>query len=189
MLLVIGLGNPGREYEHTRHNVGFEVLDKVAREHDYGSWKSLVSAKVAKGRIGEAEVLLGKPMTFMNLSGSAVGGLMRYFGLGPEALVVVHDDLDFEPGVVRLKQGGGHGGHNGLRSIFTHVSQEFARVRVGIGKPISRVAGADYVLSGFDKHERTLVNEAIVLAAEAVAKIAKDGVRAAMAEFNRKDEP
>lgn len=187
MLLVVGLGNPGREYEKTRHNVGFRVLDRLVSDKGSSSWKSLVSARVAKAAIGVNEVLFAKPMTFMNLSGDAVGSLLRYYKLGPEALVVVHDELDFAPGIVRIKMGGGHGGHNGLRSIIAHIGREFVRVRLGIGKPAMTTAGADYVLSGFDKGEQSLVDEAIVLAAEAVERIVEDGARAAMNAFNRRD--
>lgn len=189
MHLVVGLGNPGREYEKTRHNVGFEVIEKLAGAGSFGSFKTQANARVAKGRIGGNEVLLVKPMTFMNLSGDAVGSLLHYYKLGPEALVVVHDELDFEPGVVRVKIGGGHGGHNGLKSIIAHVSRDFTRVRVGVGKPPSREAGADHVLSGFDKKERALIDEAVALAVQAVETILSLGIPAAMNEFNRREKP
>jgi PTH1 family peptidyl-tRNA hydrolase len=189
MHLVVGLGNPGREYEKTRHNVGFEVIDTLSGVGSFGGFKTQANARVAKGTIGGNEVLLVKPMTFMNLSGDAVGNLLRYYKLGPEALVVVHDELDFEPGVVRVKIGGGHGGHNGLKSIITHVSRDFTRVRVGVGKPPNREAGADHVLSGFDKKERALVDEAVALAVKAVKTILSEGLPAAMNEFNRREKP
>jgi PTH1 family peptidyl-tRNA hydrolase len=187
MHLIVGLGNPGREYENTRHNVGFEVLDELAAGGGFGSWRSQANARVAKGAIGPDEVLLVKPMTFMNLSGDAVGNLLRYYKVGPETLVVVHDELDFGPGVVRVKIGGGHGGHNGLRSIIAHVGREFTRVRLGVGKPPSREAGADHVLSGFDKRERHLVDEAVALAVKAVKTILEKGAQAAMNEVNRRE--
>jgi PTH1 family peptidyl-tRNA hydrolase len=189
MHLVVGLGNPGREYEKTRHNVGFEVIDELARAGSFGGFKTQANARVAKGTIGGNETLLVKPMTFMNLSGDAVGSLLRFYKLGPEALVVVHDELDFEPGVVRVKIGGGHGGHNGLKSIIAHVSRDFTRVRVGVGKPPSREVGADHVLSGFDKKERALVDEAVALAVKAVETILSEGIPAAMNEFNRREKP
>ncbi len=188
MYLVVGLGNPGREYEKTRHNVGFEIVEELARGGGFGSWKSQANARVAKGVIGRSEVLLVRPMTYMNLSGDAVGSLLRYYKLGPEELVVVHDELDFEPGIVRVKTNGGHGGHNGLKSIIAHVgTREFTRVRVGVGKPPSAERGADHVLSGFDKRERGLVDEAVALAVKAVQKIVEDGAQAAMNEFNRRE--
>ncbi len=188
MYLVVGLGNPGREYDKTRHNVGFDIVEELAREGSFGAWKSQANARVARGSIGKSEVLLAKPMTYMNLSGDAVGSLLRYYKLGPEELVVVHDELDFEPGIVRVKTNGGHGGHNGLKSIIAHVgTREFTRVRVGVGKPASPERGADHVLSGFDKRERQLVDEAVALAVKAVQTIVEDGAQAAMNEFNRRD--
>ena len=188
MKLVVGLGNPGREYEATRHNVGFAVVDFLARELGFPSWRSAGGARVSRGAVGREEVLLVKPMTFMNLSGDAVGSLMRYYKVGLESLIVVHDELDFEPGTVRVKTGGGHGGHNGLRSIAAHVGRDFVRVRVGIGKPRHATQGADYVLSGFDKSERGLVEEAIAQAAGAVKTIIEEGAAAAMNTFNRRQD-
>jgi len=189
MVVVVGLGNPGREYTKTRHNIGFEVVEALADEGGFGAWRSTADkALVSKGRIGKHEVLLVKPMTFMNLSGDAVGALMRYYKAEVSELVVVHDELDFDPGVVRVKLGGGHGGHNGLRSIAAHVGQDFARIRVGIGKPPARMQGADFVLSSFDKGERSLVDEAVASAAKAVRMFVEEGVQAAMTEFNRRRE-
>ncbi len=188
MHLVVGLGNPGREYAKTRHNIGFEVVDKLAAEGGFGAWRTAEKALVNRGSIGKTEVLLVKPMTYMNLSGDAVGGLMRFYKIDLSELIVVHDELDFEVGAVRVKEGGGHGGHNGLRSIIVHAGQEFVRVRVGIGKPPSRMEGADFVLSGFDKGERSLVDEAIARAALAVHVLVDKGVRVAMNQFNRRRE-
>ncbi len=186
MLLVVGLGNPGQKYENTRHNVGFEVVDRLATQHGFGPWKSHAGALVSRGTLGNSAVLLVKPTTFMNLSGDAVGSLMRFYKEGLESIIVIHDELDFEPGRVGVKVGGGHGGHNGLRSIMAHIGRDFARVRIGIGKPLDKDKGADYVLSRFDKRERALVDEASARAAEAVVVWATRGPQVAMNEFNKK---
>jgi PTH1 family peptidyl-tRNA hydrolase len=185
MMLVVGLGNPGKKYDGTRHNVGFEIIRQVARQHGFPAAKSIKSAEVQKGSIGGQEVLLAQPMTYMNLSGDAVGGLARYYKIEVEDIVVVHDELDFEPGVVRIKNGGGHGGHNGLRSIIGHMGREFLRVRVGVGKP--EAEGADHVLSRFSGNERILINEAIDRAVKAVEMLVREGEEAAMRTFNRKE--
>jgi peptidyl-tRNA hydrolase, PTH1 family len=188
MHLVVGLGNPGREYERTRHNVGFKVVERLAANGAFGPWRLADQAVVSRGKIGNTDVLLVKPQTFMNLSGEAVGGLLRFYKADPAELIVVHDDMDFECGVVRVKLGGGHGGHNGLKSIAAHCGRDFARVRVGIGKPATAALGTDFVLSGFDKGERSLVDDAIALAADAVVVILDKGIAAAMSLFNRRRE-
>lgn len=188
MLLVVGLGNPGREYEKTRHNLGFEVVDRLWRETGFGAWKTVANARVARGVIGGKDVLLAKPMTYMNLSGDAVSGLLHYYKIGLQQLVVVHDELDFELGWVRVKVGGGHGGNNGVKSILGHIGRDFVRVRIGIGKPRGNQSGADWVLSGFDKHERELVDEATATAVEAVKTIIQEGAPAAMNTFNRRPD-
>ncbi|MDQ3866657.1 MAG: aminoacyl-tRNA hydrolase, partial [Actinomycetota bacterium] len=133
-VLVAGLGNPGREYASTRHNVGFMVCDELARRHG-GSFRSKFSGELAELRIDGARVALLKPLTFMNESGRAVGEAMRFYRLAPADVVVFHDELDLPPGKLRVKTGGGHAGHNGLRSITAHIGAEFRRVRLGIGHP------------------------------------------------------
>ena len=188
MLLVVGLGNPGQEYERTRHNVGFEVVERLASRGAFAAWRQSGNAATSRGVMGSTDVLLVKPLTFMNRSGDAVGSLLRFYKEDVGRLIVVHDDLDFAPGAVRIKMGGGHGGHNGLRSITAHVGAEFVRVRLGIGKPSSRQAGADHVLSTFSKAERLGIDEAIVDAVAAVEIIADKGVLAAMNQFNRRQD-
>ena len=186
MWLLVGLGNPGRQYEGTRHNVGFDVVDHLAATHGFGRLKKwAANAEVVKGVLGSEEVVLVKPLTFMNLSGEAVGAVAGFYKVPLERLVVVHDELDFEPGVVRLKVGGGHGGHNGLRSIAAHLGAEFVRVRLGIGKPPSAQQGADYVLSRFDGASKPLIQQAVEQAASALETIVRDGVQLAMGRFNR----
>lgn len=186
MLYVVGLGNPGREYEGTRHNVGFDVVDLLAERHGFPAQRKFKRSKTSRGTIRGQEVLLVKPMTYMNLSGEAVLSIMSFYKGAPRDVIVVHDDLDFEPGMVRIKLGGGHGGHNGLESIISHVGRDFARIRVGIGKPESAERGADHVLSGFDRTTRQLMDAAIVEAAAAVELMIEEGTQAAMNRFNRR---
>ncbi len=169
----MGLGNPGRSYERTRHNVGFLVADELARRHG-GSWRKRKRAEAAPVSLDSREVTLLKPTTFMNNSGSALAGY------GTEDLILVHDDLDLPPGDVRVKVGGGAGGHNGLRSIIQRLGPDFVRVRVGIGRPPPGVGVTDYVLSRMD----AAVRDAVPLAADAVEAIVEDGPEAAMNRFN-----
>ena len=184
--LVVGLGNPGREYARTRHNVGAEtvalLVERVGEKFKAGRDRALVADTRMAGR----RVVLAFPTTYMNESGQAVGALMRRHKLfDPAQLIVVHDELDLPPGVVRVKVGGGLAGNNGLRSITQHLkTQEFVRVRIGIGKPPSKERGADHVLSRLPKAERELLDIAIVNAADAVEVLLAEGPDAAMRQFN-----
>ncbi len=184
MWLIVGLGNPGSEYEQTRHNIGFEAIAALAEKHAFPTSKPSKKAQVAKGSVLGEVVALACPMTFMNLSGDAVGALCRYYKVESENVVVVHDELDFNPGIVRVKRGGGHGGHNGLRSIIAHIGPDFLRVRMGVGKPPSQ-RGAEYVLSRFSKAERPLMEESLDLSVHAVELIVHEGFSKAMNEINR----
>lgn len=186
MQLVVGLGNPGPQYDGTRHNIGFEVVDCLVARHRFDAPRSAKNALVSKGRIRGQDVLLVKPQTYMNRSGDSVGALARYYKVEPGEVIVVHDELDFVPGEVRLKPNGGAGGHNGLRSLIEHIGKEFPRIRMGVGKPSSAAQGADYVLSRFDKGSRVAMDEALVLACDAVEAILADGLAAAMNRFNQK---
>lgn len=185
-LLVVGLGNPGREYERTRHNAGWRVVDELARRHG-GSFRSKFSGKLAEFRLGEGgeRVALLKPETYMNESGRSVGPAARFFKVSPEALLVVHDDVDLEPGRLQARLGGGLAGHNGLRSIAAALgTQDFLRLRIGVGRPGRgyRRPVADYVLSEFEPEVDV---EALVgRAADAVETIAREGVDAAQQRFN-----
>ena len=170
---VVGLGNPGRSYERTRHNAGYLVADELATRHD-GSWRKRKKAEAAAVSLGLKEATLLKPTTFMNNTGSAVSDY------GPENLIVVHDDLDLEAGTVRVKVGGGAGGHNGLRSIIGRVGNDFVRVRIGIGRPPAGVTVTDYVLSRMEP----VVRDAIPKAADAVEFLVEHGPEAAMNRFN-----
>jgi PTH1 family peptidyl-tRNA hydrolase len=171
--VVVGLGNPGRSYERTRHNAGYLVADELARRHG-GSWRQRKKAEAASIALGSTDATLLKPTTFMNNSGSAVSDYR------PENLVVVHDDLDLEAGTVRVKVGGGTGGHNGLRSIIGRLGNDFVRVRIGIGRPPVGLGVTDYVLSRMD----SAVKEAIPAAADAVEFLLEHGPEAAMNRFN-----
>ena len=184
--LVVGVGNPGRNYDSTRHNVGFDVIDELARRYGVTLKSAKESALVAEVHRDGVHLLLVKPTTYMNDSGRAVGPLARRFGIErPEQIVVVHDELDLEPGVVRVKAGGGLAGHNGLRSINEHVkSQDFVRVRIGIGKPPSKERGADHVLAKFNAKDRQAFDVAVAIAADATQAVVESGAEAAMQRFN-----
>ena len=184
-LLVVGLGNPGDEYSRTRHNVGAEVVELLARRHGGKLRGSKGRARGDEVRIGDKRVALAIPLTYMNDSGEAVGALARRLGIEPDRIVIVHDELDLEPAVLRVKVGGGLAGHNGLRSIKQHLhTDEFTRVRIGVGKPPSKERGADHVLSRVSKREREAMDVTIEEAADAVERIVTDGVDAAMNRYN-----
>jgi len=153
MQLWVGLGNPGAQYAGNRHNIGFMALDRIAADHGFGPWQGKFKGLLAEGRLGGARVLLLKPQTFMNLSGESVRAAAQFYKLGPEAITVFHDELDLAPGRLRLKQGGGHAGHNGLRSLTRHLGEGFARVRLGIGHPGHKDRVAGYVLHDFAKSD------------------------------------
>ena len=151
MQLFVGLGNPGGKYAGNRHNIGFMAMDRIAEEHGFGPWKSKFQGLITEGRLGPEKVLLLKPETFMNRSGQSVGEAMRFYKLEPGDVIVFHDELDLAPGKLRNKQGGGHAGHNGLRSIHGHIGEDYARVRLGIGHPGRKEMVSHYVLQDFDK--------------------------------------
>ncbi len=187
MKIIIGLGNPGRKYEHTRHNAGFMAVEELARGLRFTLSQEKYHALAGRARIGDTDVLLAKPQTFMNDSGRSAGAILRYTYAKPADLIVVHDELDLPLGTVRVKSGGGHGGHNGLRSIIEHLgSPDFIRVRVGIGRPAPGTDPAAYVLSAFLPDERATAMDAITRAAEAARAIVSDGLVKAMNEFNTK---
>jgi PTH1 family peptidyl-tRNA hydrolase len=188
-LLVVGLGNPGAEYAHSRHNVGFEVVDLLASRHGGRLRKGRERALVDEVRIEGARVALAEPQTYVNLSGESVAPLVRRFGIeDPEHLVVVHDELDLPLGRMKVKVGGGLAGHNGLRSIKAHLhSDAFVRIRIGVGKPPSKEHGADHVLRRVGKAERVVLDEIVGLAADAVETILKRGAEAAMTRYNNTD--
>ncbi len=184
--LVVGLGNPGPDYAETRHNVGFRVVDLLAGRAGGGRFSRHRShTDVIEGRLAGRRVVLAKPRSYMNVSGGPVAGLVRYFSVPVEDLVVVHDDLDLGFGVVRLKRGGGEGGHNGLRSISASLgTRDFLRVRFGIGRPPGRQDPADYVLKRFSAAERTELDLAVDLAADAAEALLAEGLEPAQNRFH-----
>ena len=185
--MIVGLGNPGKTYVGTKHNIGYTVVERFAAQHALGASKIWKKSEIFTGLVHGTKVICAKPQTYMNLSGEAVGALLRYHKLSTKELIVVHDELDFPPGKLRIKQGGGHGGHNGLRSIMAHADKEFVRLRLGIGKPTSQDAGADHVLSGFKPAERKLVEESVEKAVSALEMLVQDGIEAAMNRINQRE--
>lgn len=153
MKLLVGLGNPGAKYAGNRHNIGYMAVDRIAADHGFGPWRSKFQGVISEGRLGREKVILLKPETFMNLSGQSVGEAMRFHKLEPADVIVFHDELDLAPGKCRLKTGGGHAGHNGLRSIHAHIGEAYDRVRLGIGHPGDKNRVAGYVLADFAKAE------------------------------------
>ncbi|TCP63044.1 peptidyl-tRNA hydrolase [Rhodovulum bhavnagarense] len=151
MRLFVGLGNPGAKYGGNRHNIGFMAVDRIAADHGFSPWRTKFQGQVAEGRLGREKVVLLKPETYMNRSGDAVAAAVQFFKLTPDDVVVFHDELDLAPGKCRVKQGGGHAGHNGLRSIHSHLGADYGRVRLGIGHPGHKDQVAAYVLSDFAK--------------------------------------
>ncbi len=187
MWLVLGLGNPGREYRGTRHNAGFEVVEHLAGRHGIPLDRARHRALYGRGRIGGEDVILAMPTTFMNLSGEAARPLLDYHGLAPEDLLVVHDEADLPPGTVRVKQGGGLAGHKGLISIAERLgTRDFARVRVGIGRPAGGEDLVRWVLGRPGPAERDEFEIGVRLAADAVETILADGIEGAMRTFNRR---
>ena len=187
MKLVLGLGNPGRRYAGTRHNIGFDVLNALADRHGL-EWESApADAVMAKWR--SAGTLLAKPLTFMNLSGHAAGELLRYFKIDFADLLVVVDEVNLELGRLRARRSGSAGGHNGLKSLIEQLgTDEFARLRIGVGRGDARRDLADHVLATFDPSEREIVTETVGRAADAVELFIADGIGAVMNRFNRKEE-
>ena len=183
---MVGLGNPGKEYARTRHNVGEETVVLLARRVGATLKSGRDKALVADARIAGKKVVLAFPTTYMNESGQAVGAMMRRYRLiDPAHLIIVHDELDLEPGVMKVKVGGGLAGHNGLRSITQHLhTQDYVRVRIGVGKPRSKEHGANHVLSRVSAADRELLDVMVQRAADAVEAILAEGVDAAMARFN-----
>lgn len=183
MKVIVGLGNPGRKYSDTRHNIGFRVLEEIARRSSIEKEESRFDAIIGHICIGGEKVFLVKPLTYMNLSGKAVQPLMRWFKLDLSDLIVIYDDMDLPPGTLRLRAQGGSGGHKGMASIIERLgSQEFARIRIGIGRPDNEAI--DWVLGKFSPTEQKLMEEVIGQAAGAVECWVKQGIERAMNEYN-----
>lgn len=174
MKLFVGLGNPGAGYAGNRHNIGFMAVDRIAADHSFGPWKKAFKGFVADGRLGDVRVLLLKPDTFMNLSGQAVQAAMAFHKILPADVVVFHDELDLAPGKIRTKLGGGHAGHNGLRSIHGHIGEAYGRVRLGIGHPGHKDAVAGYVLHDFAKADADWLDDLLRGISDGAALLAAD---------------
>ncbi len=159
MKLIVGLGNPGAKYAETRHNVGWMAVDRIAEDHGLGPWRSRFQGQVAEGRLGSGKVVLLKPETFMNLSGQAVGEAIRFYKLDPADVIVFHDEIDLAPGRLKWKLGGGHAGHNGLRSLHDHIGDSYGRVRIGVGHPGHKDAVAGWVLKDFAKADQAWLDD------------------------------
>jgi peptidyl-tRNA hydrolase, PTH1 family len=173
MLLIAGLGNPGPKYENNRHNVGFMAADAIARRHSFSPWSKKFQGLICDGRIGDDRVLLIKPQTFMNLSGQSVGEAMRFHKIELSGLVVLYDELDLAPGKVRIKTGGGAGGHNGIRSIDAHCGKDYRRVRIGIGHPGVKEMVHGHVLGDFAKADREWLEPLLDAIADAAPMLVK----------------
>jgi peptidyl-tRNA hydrolase, PTH1 family len=190
MWLVVGLGNPGRQYADNRHNAGFMVVDELMRQTTAGTPRQRLGAEIAEATLRGTKVIFCKPMEFMNASGFAVSRAGAFWKIPPEQTVVVHDDMDLDFGRLKLALGGGTGGHNGLRSIVAEIGTEsFCRVRFGIGRPPPAWEGADYVLAVFSQEERRALQDLLKEAASATLAIIEKGLVTAMNKFNRKNKP
>ena len=187
-MLVVGLGNPGPEYANTRHNVGFRVLDELFSRTGGQSWQEKFKGLWSQNKFGSTSVLLLKPLTFMNLSGRSVSRAASYFGLEKEQILLIHDDLDLDFGIIRVKEGGGTGGHNGIASCKTELGGgDFLRVRVGIGRPVHGNA-TKFVLESFSTDEAIVLDQIIMRGADAAEVVIRTGTVKAMNEFNKRKQ-
>ncbi len=187
MYIIAGLGNPTSKYEHTRHNVGFDVIDCLAEEYHISVDTKKHRALLGKGMIGKEKVILVKPQTFMNLSGESIREVLEYYKTDPSELIVIYDDISLVPGQIRVRGKGSAGGHNGIKNIILQLAtQEFPRIKVGVGEKPAHMDLADHVLGRFNKEDGILVEEAKRNAVKAVACILENGVEAAMNAFNAK---
>ena len=187
MYLIVGLGNPTKEYERTRHNAGFDAVDMLADKLNVTVAERKHKGLCGKGMIGGEKVILLKPQTYMNLSGESVRSAADFYKIDPEHIIVMYDDIDLDVGKLRVRARGSAGGHNGIKNIIAHLgTQEFPRVRIGVGAKPDRMDLADYVLGRFSQVERPVMEDAFEEAAEAAIAVVEDGIDAAMNRFNRK---
>ncbi len=182
--LIVGLGNPGRKYRGNRHNIGFMAVDALAAAYNIESSKVQNKAIVGNGRIQNQNVIIAKPQTYMNSSGDAVGPLARYYKVAPENVLIVYDELDLPFGTIRLREKGGAGGHNGMKSIINHLGQDFPRVRLGIGRPPGQMPVPAYVLQDFGKDDLPLLDDVLNEAVRAIETYLRDGIQQAMSRHN-----
>ncbi len=173
MQLFVGLGNPGAKYARNRHTIGFMAVDRIAGDHGFAPWRAKFQGQVSEGRLGSAKVVLLKPETFMNNSGQSVGEAMRFYKLTPGDITVFHDEIDLAPGKLRVKVGGGHAGHNGLRSLHAHVGDAYRRVRMGVGHPGHKEAVPGYVLRDFPKADEEWLDDLLRGVSDGAAALAE----------------
>ncbi|MBI4790971.1 MAG: aminoacyl-tRNA hydrolase [Chloroflexi bacterium] len=184
MKLIVGLGNPGARYAHSRHNAGFMIVDRFARVHELDFARKRFNALIAEGKVGGQRVMVAKPQTFMNSSGEAVGKLFGFYKIAPHDLLIIYDDLDLPLGKIRLRANGSSGGHHGMESIIARIgTSDFPRLRAGIGRP-NPDADIDHVLSNFEAAERDVINETFARAAQAIDVWLADGIDKAMNRHN-----
>jgi len=189
MILVAGLGNPGKKYANTKHNVGFLVVDEISKRVGIELTKKKFKGVFGEGFIGDNKLVLLKPETYMNLSGESVSSIKNFYDIPADNIIVVYDEMDLPLGNIRIKSGGGTAGHNGIKSIISSLgTDEFTRVRVGIGKALVKDSGASHVLSGFKGDERKIVKDSIERAADAVFAIIEEGLEKTMNEYNTKNK-
>ena len=189
MYLIVGLGNPGKQYDMTRHNIGFHTIDYIADKYGAKLTKLKFKAVYGEATISGEKVYLVKPQTYMNLSGDSVGEMAQFYKIPPENIIVINDDISLDVGRIRVRPKGSAGGHNGIKSIIAHLgTQEFPRVKVGVGEKPARMDLADYVLGHFSKEEQATMDDAVKEAADAVCEIVNVGIAQAMNDHNRKKE-
>lgn len=174
MKLIVGLGNPGAKYARNRHNIGFMALDRIAEDHGFGPWKAKFQGHISEGRFESEKVVLLKPATFMNRSGQSVGEAMRFYKLDSTDVTVFHDEIDLAPAKLRLKAGGGHAGHNGLRSVHEHIGPHYDRVRMGVGHPGHKDRVPGYVLSDFAKADQDWLDDLLRGIGDGIAHLVAD---------------
>jgi PTH1 family peptidyl-tRNA hydrolase len=176
MFILVGLGNPGKEYDNTRHNVGFMAVDEICYRYNFTNFSKKFDGLIAEGKIADEKVIALKPQTYMNLSGNSVHKLMSYYKIPPENIIVIHDDLDLALSKIKAKLGGGHGGHNGLKNIDSHIGKNYNRIRIGIGQPNQKTEVINHVLNKFSKAETEVIKKNIKAISDNIEYIIKDSV-------------
>lgn len=189
MRIFVGLGNPGIKYTKNRHNIGFMAVDRIAQDHGFGPWRNSWSGLVSEGRLGNQKIILLKPQQFMNLSGQSTGEAMRYLKAAPDDITVFHDELDLAPGKLRHKTGGGHAGHNGLRSIHQHIGEAYHRIRLGIGHPGDKNMVSNYVLGDFAKADADWLEDVLRGVSDGAADLANGDQAAFMNKVSLRTNP
>ena len=185
MFLIVGLGNPKEEYSNTRHNMGFDTINKLANEYNIKINKNKFKGLCGSGIIENEKVILLKPQTYMNLSGESIKEAMAFYKIKSENIIVIYDDIDIEPGIIKIRKKGGPGGHNGMKSVISEIdTQNFPRIRIGIGKPENKGQLIEYVIGKMPQTDKDILEKATILGKEAILEIIKNGVDIAMNKFN-----